>query len=327
MYRILAPAICLGLLFFGCTKHETKKHPKPDQQLSPDVRIVATVNGEPITLAEFQERFVRAGYRTDTTDPSPSPLAVKEEFLNRLVERKMLVREAQRLRISVRLPAINERIAQLRRDNQENIKDVLASEGIDFEKWKTDIWEQLMVEHLIAREVNRKVSVSSAEVRRYYRDHPEEFQRPAEVHARQIVLASEEDAQAVLKLVQAPGADFAAIARSRSTAPEAAEGGDLGWFAQGEMPPQFNVVFGLAKGGISGIVKSPYGYHIFKLVARREKHTVPLKEAYSTIAAKIRKKKEDARYTQWLTALRKRTKFVMNYDALKDTSQNQEDTP
>jgi peptidyl-prolyl cis-trans isomerase C len=274
---------------------------------------VATINGEPITLAEFQERFARSGLKPDRE----VEFEVKREYLNRLIDRTMMLREAQRSRIKIAPPEINRRIEALCAEQGKDVKDTLAGLGLDFEKWKADIWEDIMIERLIAREVNRHVTVTLAEVKRYYEANRQEFDKPDQVRARQIVVATEQEARKVREQLQAPGADFARLARQKSTAPEAARGGDLGYFAMGEMPAEFNVVFGLPKGGISGIVKSPYGYHIFKLEETRQAGTTSLKNASPGIAERLRRDKEDARYKQWLKGLRARTKFEVNYQALE----------
>ncbi len=308
----MAPVLLLGLLFFGCSRQEEAKRKPVEQPAPPEVRVVATVNGDPITLGEFQERFARAGLKPD----KDAVLEVKEEFLNRLIERKMLLREAQRRRIKVGLPEINARIAQIRTEEGKDVKDALDALGIDYEKWKSDVWEDMMIEKLMHRVLGRAPQVSAAEIRRYYQDHAQEFERPEQVRVRQIVVSTEEEAQQILGLLKSGNADFATLARQRSTAPEAAEGGDLGYFAMGDMPGEFNVVFGLPKGGISGVVKSPYGYHIFKLEAKRKAGRIPLAEAARGIAEKLSHRKEDARYRQWLNDLRDHTKFVVNYQAL-----------
>jgi peptidyl-prolyl cis-trans isomerase C len=314
-FYTLAPALLLGLLFFSCTKKEEAKPSvaAPTPTVSPDVRIVATVNGDPITLAEFQERFARAGIKPE----HDAELEVKREFLNRLIERKMMLNEAQRKRIKVGLPEINARIATLRGEHGKDVKEELASLGIDFEKWKSDIWEDMMIERLLARDVNRHITVSSAEMRRYYQQHSEEFEKPEQVRVRQIVVANEVDAKKVMELLQAPGADFAALAREKSTAPEAAKGGDLGYFAMGDMPAEFNVVFGLPVHGISDIIKSPYGFHIFKLEDKRKAGRISFEEAAKEITERLRREKGDERYKQWLKDLRSRTKFEVNYQALE----------
>jgi peptidyl-prolyl cis-trans isomerase C len=309
--KYLAPVLFLGLVFFACKKKVDEKPQPAAASVSPDVRVVATLNGDPITLAEFQERFSRAGYKPERA----GELEVKEDFLNRLIERKMLLREAQRKRIKIGLPEINKRIAALRDEHGKDVKEQLSGMGIDFEKWKSDIWEDMMIERLLAHEVNRRVSVSPPEVRRYYNEHPEEFEKPEQVRARQIVVSTEEEARKVLERLQEKS-DFASLARERSTAPEAEKGGDLGYFALGEMPAEFNVVFGLPKGGISGIVKSPYGFHIFKLEERRSAGKIDLDHASKQITEKLRREKEDHRYKQLLAELRARTKFEVNYQAL-----------
>ena len=308
----IAPVLLLGLLFFSCTKKDETTTPRrTEAPVSPDLVVVAKVNGDPVTLAEFQERFVRSGVKPERE----AELAVKAEFLNRLVERKMMLREAQRKRIKVGLPEINRKIEALRTEYGKDIKDMLASQGVEFEKWKSDIWEDIMIERLIAREVNRRVAVATHDVRKYYQEHAQEFEKPDQVRARQIVAATEEDAKKAMELLQA-GNDFAAVAKEKSTAPEAENGGDLGYFAMGDMPAEFNVVFGLPKNGVSGIVKSPYGFHIFKLEETRHAGRISLDEAYKDIVEKLRREKEDTRYKLWLKELRSRTKFEVNYQRL-----------
>jgi peptidyl-prolyl cis-trans isomerase C len=313
LMNYLAPVLLLGLLFFGCKKKvEEKPQNSTVATVSPDVRVVATVNGDPISLAEFQERFGRTGIK-----PEPEvELQVKVEFLNGLIERKMMLIEAQRKRIKVGLPEINTKMGALRAEYGKDIKELLASQGVDFEKWKSDIWEGIMIERLIVLEVNRRISVAPSDVRRYYQANSQEFERPESVRVRQIVVATEEEARKILDLLQT-GTDFATLAREKSTAPEAEHGGDLGYFAMGEMPAEFNVVFGLPKGGISGIVKSPYGFHVFKLEEKRRAGKMGLDEVSKGISEKLRREKEDRRYKQWLKELRSRTKFEVNYKALE----------
>ncbi len=311
--HMIAPALALGLLFFSCKNTVEEKPVAASPSVPAELRVVATVNGDPIMLAEFQERFSRAGFKPER-EAEP---AVMEEFLNRLIERKMMLSEAQRRRIKVGLPEINKRIDTLRDEHGKDMTDLFAGQGVDFEKWKSDIWEDMMIERLLAHDVHRQISVSSAEVKRYYQANPQEFDKPAQVRVRQIVLTSEEDAQKVLEQLRAKGADFTAVARAKSTAPEAENGGDLGYFALGEMPAEFNAVFSLPKGGMSGIVKSPYGFHIFKLEDMRKAGRISLEAAYKDIAERLRREQEDMRYKLWLKELRARTQFEVNYPALQ----------
>lgn len=308
----LAPVLLLGLLFFSCQKKVEEKPQEPKETISDPIRVVAMVNGDPITLGEFQAWFDRSGLKPE----QETALEIKVEFLNRLIERKMMLREAQRKRITIGLPEINKRISTLQKEYGKGIKEMLADQGIDFEKWKSDLWADMMIERLLASEVNQPVSVASSEIRNYYQENPREFERPELVRCRQIVVDTEAEAKAVLELLRA-GGDFAALAKEKSTAPEAGNGGDLGSFAMGEMPAEFNVVFGLPEGGVSGIVKSPYGFHLFKLEEKLSAGKIDLKKVSPDIAAKLRREKEEAQYKKWLMGLRSRTKLEVNYKALE----------
>ena len=191
----MAPVLLLGLLFVNCTRKEEPKQSTPPPVSAPAIKILATVNGDPITLADLQDRFARAGLKPE----KEAELQVKEEFLNRLIERKMLLREAQRKRIKVGLPEINKRIETMRTEPGKDVKETLGGMGIDYEKWKSDIWEDMMIEKLIAHDVIRSAHVSASEVRRYYNENPQEFERPEQVRVRQIVVAT--DGQHVRHLV------------------------------------------------------------------------------------------------------------------------------
>lgn len=309
--RLLAPVLFLGLFFFACTKQEDGSTSPPPVSLLPDVTAVATVNGDPITLGEFQERFIRSGFKQD----GGNGLEIKEEFLNRLIERKMMLREAQRRRIKIGLPEINQRIDALRKEYGQDVRKGLASKGIDFEKWKADLWENMMIEKLISRDVDRRVHVSQAEVRRYYQSHQESFMRPEQVRVRQIVVSTENEARSALDQIRS-GADFFALAKEKSTAPEAVQGGDLGYFARGEMPAEFNVVFSLNRGSVSGIVKSPYGFHIFKLENKKPAGKRSLDEVSEEISKAIYQEKQEELFRRWMKELRSRTRFEVNYQAL-----------
>jgi peptidyl-prolyl cis-trans isomerase C len=94
-----------------------------------------------------------------------------------------------------------------------------------------------------------------------------------EVHARHILVPTEDEAKAIEAQLK-KGADFAALAKEKSKDPGAAEGGDLGWFTKDQMVPEFaEVAFKLDKGQISDPVKTQFGWHIIKVEDKRTKPT------------------------------------------------------
>jgi parvulin-like peptidyl-prolyl isomerase len=101
--------------------------------------------------------------------------------------------------------------------------------------------------------------------------------------------------------------------------PERLYGGDLGFFARGEMPEAFDEVFSLKVGGVSKVIKSPYGYHIFKVEEKVEAKVREFDEVKDEIAHRIRKKKSGEIYYNWLSGLRAKAKIKINKQLLEYT--------
>lgn len=140
---------------------------------------------------------------------------------------------------------------------------------------------------------------ATAMARTMYQAQPADFVQPEQVQVRHILIAVKDpaadqaakaQAQELLTQVRA-GADFAALAQKHSADPgSAANGGDLGFFAQGRMVPEFDVAaFALQKPGeVSELVKTQFGYHILQLVARKPKGQKPFEEVKEALVAKVR---------------------------------------
>ncbi|MDV7144104.1 peptidylprolyl isomerase [Tropicimonas sp. TH_r6] len=108
-----------------------------------------------------------------------------------------------------------------------------------------------------------------------------------EFHAAHILVESEEDAQAI-KADLDGGADFAALAMEKSTGPSGPGGGDLGWFGEGMMVPEFeNAVMALEAGSVSDPVQTQFGWHVVKLFETRLSDAPPLEEVRGDLAAEI----------------------------------------
>ncbi len=127
------------------------------------------------------------------------------------------------------------------------------------------------------------------EIAAYYRDHRTEFQEPERVKVSQILLATEDRALDVMGRVRDKGEEeFRAVAGKESIGPEAADGGRMGVFRAGQLPQDLGkVVFSLGEGEMSGIHRSEYGYHIFRVDQRLQAEEIPLDAAAPSIRLKI----------------------------------------
>jgi peptidyl-prolyl cis-trans isomerase C len=142
--------------------------------------------------------------------------------------------------------------------------------------------EQELQQALLRQEISPKLTDEALRAR-YARDvagKPGE----EEVHARHILVANEADAKKVEAEVRKPGADFAAIARSRSTGPGTEQGGDLGFFKKADMVPEFaEAAFAMKQGEISQPVRSPFGWHVIKVEARRTAEAPSFEDSLETL--------------------------------------------
>ena len=185
---------------------------------------------------------------------------------------------------------------------------VLEANGLTEETFKQNIRFSLLQEKAKA-----EVEVSDEEVQAYY------DQASKELHARHILVATEEEANEIIKELK-NGGDFAKIAKEKSTdTASAAEGGDLGWFTVGSMVEEFNdAAYALELNTISEPVKSDYGYHIIEVLEKRDvKDYGTLEEKKEEITEAIRNEKAD-----WATIqakLIKDAKVEVKDKDLKDT--------
>jgi peptidyl-prolyl cis-trans isomerase C len=149
----------------------------------------------------------------------------------------------------------------------------------------------MTISKLIEAEIASKVAITPEQVNDFYSKNPEQFKQGDSVRASHILIsvpkgaddAAKAQARAkaddVLKEVKA-GKDFAALAKQHSADPgSAANGGDLGFFQQGQMVGPFNdAAFTLAPGATSDLVETEFGFHIIRVIEKKAGRTIPLEE-------------------------------------------------
>jgi peptidyl-prolyl cis-trans isomerase C len=118
-----------------------------------------------------------------------------------------------------------------------------------------------------------KAAITDAAMRQVYDDAVKQMPNEQEVHARHILVPTEDEAKAIAAELK-KGADFAALAKEKSKDPGAADGGDLGYFTKDQMVPEFSeAAFKLDKGQISDPIHTQFGWHIIKVEDKRTKPT------------------------------------------------------
>ncbi len=278
--------------------------------------VLVRVDGRAVTLDQFRREFALSlppGQDLSAEEKSD----LERSFLVQIIDRELTLAEAERLGVRVSPEEIAVAVQEYRAEYPDGSFDAALKErGISLEAWQTEVAQGLLVEKVMRQAVDPGLQIRESEIEEYFLEHRDEFDRPAQVRARQIVVAREEEGQRVLGQLR-QGRPFAEVAKEVSLSPDADDGGDLGFFARGEMPPEFDaVVFNLAPGRLSDLIKSEYGYHIFLVEERREAQRLTLPQVHDEIRDRLLADRQEQAYQQWLQDLRGKATIEMNWSLL-----------
>jgi peptidyl-prolyl cis-trans isomerase SurA len=273
-------------------------------------RIVASVDGEPITLYELNQ-FVAKQRALTPSLKMPS----QDEALQALVTEKLLAKEIAAKGIHVRDEDIDRYVDHIKQANHlddDQLKEALKQQGIDYARYRDQVRQEIEKVQLMNREIRSKVNVSPEDINRYYDAHKKEYELPARLKIRQIMLrldanAPDEIVQAVTQRLEdlraqiLKGVDFAKVAKESSEDPAAADGGDLGEVEPSKVLPEFEAELATMKeGDVSGPIRTKMGLHLVKLEKRIAAGYQPESELAADIKEKLYNEALDERYKRWL---------------------------
>jgi len=247
-------------------------------------RIVAIVNKEVITYSELYAAVGRAERELRRRNtPAPDRPVLERQMLERLIIDKAQLQIARESGIRIdelQLDRAVERIASSNNLTLAEFRRALEADGVTFDAWRNDIRQQMIMGRLREREVENRVQVSETEVDVFLeqtkaRTDNAEFNiahilvRVPEGASPERIRQARERADQALGEIKG-GAPFGRVAASYSDAPDALQGGVLGWRSQDRLPELFSeVLLKMQPGQVSEPLRSPAGFHILELVDRR----------------------------------------------------------
>jgi peptidyl-prolyl cis-trans isomerase C len=167
-------------------------------------------------------------------------------------------------------------------------EDKKVQDGEDFKKRLAFTRSRLLMDSLLASE--GKAATTDDAMKKVYEAASKEITGEEEVHARHILVETEDDAKAVEEELK-KGADFAELAKKKSKDPGASDGGDLGFFTKDQMVPEFSTVaFALEPGKVSDPVKSQFGWHVIKVEEKRKRKAPDFDQVKSQIETYVARK-------------------------------------
>lgn len=252
--------------------------------------VAARVNGKNITLSMIDEKIknMQVSYQEFATQH-------KSEVVNDMVIEELLYEEAKRRKL-----------------NEESDVKKLINEAI----------KKILISKLIDDEIKKSVPVSEDDISAFYEEHKDQFIIPEMVQASHILVSTEEIANQVKTELDA-GKSFSESAAAYSKDLTKDRGGDLGYFARGQMIPEFEkVCFSLNIGETSGVVKTRFGYHIIKVTDRKPSSYQKLDVVKESIRQTIERARQKERFDEVTNSLKSSADIYKNEELLTPKSDN-----
>jgi parvulin-like peptidyl-prolyl isomerase len=309
----IALGICLNII--SCSNSSL-----PDEL--DDDAVFAVINKEEISFDSFRKelKIHKKKFRVEGRGESKPVelLWLKNRSLEQIVQNTLFQQEAKKNHIEISQEELSEALIKIEVGYAEDsFNKQLEFEGLSRKEWENTIENNLLINKLINNFVNSKVSVSDDEMLRYFGNNEAKFHKREQVRALHIMVQTEEEIRQIQKELQSREKDFSVLAKEYSLGPEGVLGGDLGYFETGQMPEEFDNVFKLKINGVSDIIRTPYGFHLFKVVDKVEDRKMSFDESKKQIEQFLLQELQDKAFQNWLVQLKEKSTIDVNYEFLE----------
>ncbi|MBU4485190.1 peptidyl-prolyl cis-trans isomerase [bacterium] len=305
--NIFAMIVCLAFCLCNCKKMDSGS-------------VIATVNGKSISIEDYlvDLKLELQKYSESSFTDEVQKNEFKKRVIDQFIERKIFLKEANELGISVSSEEAQFEIQKAKTNyTEESFQKMLQLKSITYQDWKERKIFKLILKKLAQHVVENNIKITEEELRKYYNSNPKEFFQPERLQARQIVTNSEEKANILRKRILRKES-FEVIAEQNSLSPDSKKGGDLGIFQRGVYPPVFDeICFSLAPGVLSPVIKSDYGYHLFKVIKKYPAKQLAFDEAHDKIFTKSYQDKSEKIFDEWKADVLGNAKVEINLNLLE----------
>jgi peptidyl-prolyl cis-trans isomerase SurA len=261
-------------------------------------------------------------------DALPDPVVREQQrarqlrlALDELVGQRLITQEAQKHKLHVTIDEVDNYLARIKKQqgwDDKQLETYLMVQGTSLTAFRQQTRDQLLRNKVVVNLIGDRIRVSEGDVAEYYKSKLTELHNQYELEAAHIALrvsdaatpaeeaAVRQQAVEILNRAQA-GEAFEALAKQYSQAPGAENGGSLGVLRKGSLDPGFEeVAFGLADGTIGGPVRSAFGFHVIKAIARRKLPTPLLEEVKGELQRELTDKRQRDEVAKWVEELKKK---------------------
>ena len=280
---LLRPPVLLAMLTAGIAVAQQPAHPGSIQTID---RIVAIVNENVVTRRELDEmlRGALKQLQKQGVQP-PEQIVLEKQLLERLILNRVQLQLAKETGLTVSDTELDQTLRRIAQENKMSLPEfyrALEQDGVSFNKFRDEIRDEIILVRLKEREVNNRINVTEGEVDNFLHIQETSTDNNYEYRLAHILVQLPEQADALKNqamrqraetaLAQVrKGAEFGQVAAEFSDAADAMTGGVLEWRPAAQLTKKFaEILTSMKPGEVTPIIQSPNGFHILKLLDRRD---------------------------------------------------------
>jgi parvulin-like peptidyl-prolyl isomerase len=287
-------AAALTALVFSCS-HEPA--PRSDADVA-----VADVDGARITLKDLKSEIAARRGLTPSLSARSASRGEVQEALRTLIDRAVVLKEGERLGVSVTGSEVEKEIERFRSDFPPGgLEKALLQAGMDMDGWRAELARSLLHRKAAGAIADSRVTVSGEEVEAVYRQRARQLSRPERIRVRQFLFPSKEGARDARKRIREGETPEEILRRNSATAvrPTVAE---LGEVTREDLPPEIAAeLFLLPESGVSRVVSREESYSLFQVVRKEPAGTLTLAAAAPEIREELLRARREEVFRSWLT--------------------------
>ncbi len=321
--KTLRTALILIMLTV-CPLWAAEEKKAEDKKASDDK--IAVVNGTTLSREDFNRMVDPIQKRMEMrgTDQDKARLPeIRKNVLENMINRELLIQESRKSGIKIDDAALDKQMADVKKQfpSDKDFEMMMQRMNMTEESFKVQLRRDMAIQEFIEKQFASKINISNEEIKTYYDGNPDKFKQPEEVKASHILVsvppksddAKKAEARKKIEDVQKrlkKGEDFAAVAKEVSDCPSKEQGGDLGYFAKGQMVKPFEeAAFAMKPGETSNIVETDFGFHLIKVVDKKAAGTRPYETVKDSISDKLRQEKLQKDLTAYLDKVKESAKI------------------
>lgn len=282
---------------------------------------IVFVNDQIISKSDYERQLGEIEAQARQQNWTPQQLEEqKKNLLRDMVDQQLLLSKGKELGITGETEMIKQLDAirkQNNLDSMEALEAAAKSQGVSFEDFKQHIRDRVITQQVIGQEVYRKVNLTQADLQRYYDAHKAEYDKPELVRLNEILIptaatgdeaanvaAAQAKAQEAYKQLQG-GAKFEDLAKTTSSGPNAAQGGELGEYKRGQLPKVLeDDTFSLKAGQYTEPIRTKQGFVILYVAAHNPGGVPPLKDVLPQVEEAVGAERTEPALRAYLKLLR-----------------------